>query len=92
MRQDTKDIDWNSIRLAVCGGMSSSEASKAYGVSAVTIRKRASREKWPTPTVLDNKIAELQAQKMVHAINQDSKELAGNVTVIGNCSTRRCHT
>jgi hypothetical protein len=56
------DIEWEDIKLAICNGMTSSEASKRWNVSATAIRKRASREQWPTPTALQNKIAEMKQQ------------------------------
>jgi len=41
--------------------MSSKEVGKLYGVKPDTIRKRAEREKWPTPKAVTAKMQELQA-------------------------------
>jgi helix-turn-helix, Psq domain len=46
------EADWDSIKIAVCGGLTLKEAANAYGVPRETIKKRAQRQNWPTPTAI----------------------------------------
>jgi hypothetical protein len=91
-----RHMDWNSIKLAVCGGMTSSEASKRWNVSAAAIRKRASREQWPTPTALENKMRELRSKDVPQPKPETGKELvrvqSQPLELVQEDAVTPCHT
>ena len=66
---DRPVIPWREIELACVSGMSFKEASEKFKdadgnpVIVETIRKRASRNKWPTPTAIGHRARELAKQK-----------------------------
>ena len=55
--------DWQAIRLLVCAGTTYREAAEQFQITEAVIRKRASREKWPTPRAVREKAKELMAIK-----------------------------
>lgn len=57
------DTNWEGIQTAVCAGMTYSDASNYFRVPCDAIRKRASREEWPTVRAVKEKMEELQALK-----------------------------
>ncbi len=56
---------WRQIELACVAGMSYLEASKQFGVKANTVRAKAVRNNWPTPTNVAKRAKELAAKPSV---------------------------
>lgn len=55
-------VNWEDIEAACIAGLSYLEAEKRYGVKANTIRQRAQRKKWPTPTAIASRAKELSRE------------------------------
>jgi transposase len=55
--------DWEAIKMLVCAGTTYREAAEQFQITEAVIRKRASREKWPTPRAVREKARELMAIK-----------------------------
>ena len=68
-------IPWSEIKHKYeTGRMNSTEISRQYGVKADTVRKRAQRQQWQTPSGLRDKAREL-LRKADHIDGQVSDEL-----------------
>jgi hypothetical protein len=75
MRGKRIEANWQGIRDSIVAGMTYREVSKRFSVPSACIRKRASREKWPTPTAIQETIEAFKAKQ--HAlIQKDAQPIA----------------
>ena len=63
MRGKRIEANWQAIRDSVVAGMTYREVSERFNVPSACIRKRASREKWPTPMAIQETIEECKAKQ-----------------------------
>jgi hypothetical protein len=70
------EADWESIKLAVCGGMEQKEACSVFGIPLNALKKRASREEWPTAKIVKKRASRLisERREMVRANSESPKK------------------